>query len=209
MNENKLTINNLIYSLFFLIFGIFFLSGTETIIGMASKVVGSIFVITGIVKIVIYIYMKGKLGDYSINDLLIGLAAIFCGVILIMYSAAFSFAIRIIIGLWILFSSINRVILAISIKRELQDGFWVYLATGLVMFISGILLITGLFSQILGVFVIIYAISEIVDYIYFKVTYKETNISGKTQKKKKKVDRITTKKTVEADYEEEKETNLE
>ena len=75
------------------------------------------------------------------------------------------------------------------------------------MFISGILLITGLFSQILGVFVIIYAISEIVDYIYFKVTYKETNISGKTQKKK--VDRITTKKTVEADYEEEKETNLE
>ena len=126
-----------------------------------------------------------------------------------MYSAAFSFAIRIIIGLWILFSSINRVILAISIKKELQDGFWVYLATGLVMFISGILLITGLFSQILGVFVIIYAISEIVDYIYFKVTYKETNISGKTQKKKKKVDRLTTKKTVEADYEEEKETNLE
>ena len=203
MSENKLTINNLIYALVFLVFGIFLLTGTETIIGIVSKVVGSIFVIIGVVKAIIYVYMKGKVGDYSINDLLIGLVAIFCGVILIIYSEALSFAIRIIIGLWILFSSINRIILAISIKKELQDGFWVYLATGLVMFVSGILLITGLFSQILGVFVIIYAISEIVNYIYFKVTYKETNVSGKTKKKKKKVDRLTTKKTVEADYEEE------
>ena len=203
MNENKLTINNLIYALLFLVFGIFLLSGTETIIGLASKIVGSIFIVIGIVKIVIYIYMKGKLGDYSINDLIIGLIAIFCGVILIIYSEALSFAIRIIIGLWILFSSINRIILAISIKRELQDGFWVYLGTGLVMFISGVLLITGLFSQVLGIFVIIYAISEIVDYIYFKVTYKETNVSGKPKKSNKKVDRLTTKKTVEADYEEE------
>ena len=209
MGENKLSINNLIYALIFLVFGIFLLTGTETIIGIVSKVVGSIFVIIGIVKAIIYIYMKGKVGDYSINDLLIGLIAIFCGVILIIYSEALSFAIRIIIGLWILFSSINRIILAISIKRELQDGFWVYLSTGLVMFISGILLITGLFSQILGVFVIIYAISEIVDYIYFKVTYKETNVTGKTKKSKKKVDRLTTKKVVEANYEEEKETTHE
>lgn len=206
MSENKITINNLIYALLFLVFGIFLLSGTETIIGIASKVVGSVFVIIGLVKAIIYIYMKGKQGDYPISDLLIGLLAIFCGVILIIYSDALSFAIRVIIGLWILFSSINRIILAIAIKKELQDGFWVYLATGLVMFISGVLLITGLFSQILGVFVIIYAISEIVDYIYFKVTYKEKNVSSEP-KATKKTKRIATKKTVEANYEEEKETD--
>ena len=202
MSENKLTINNLIYALLFLVFGIFLLTGTETIIGMVSKVIGSIFIIIGIVKIVIYIYMKGKLGNYSINDLLIGLVAIFCGIILIIYSEALSFAIRIIIGLWILFSSINRIILAISIKKESQDGFWIYLSSGLLMFICGVLLITGVFSQVLGLFVVIYAISEIVDYIYFKVTYKDIDSTVKTKKTKKKVDRLTTKKTVEADYEE-------
>ncbi len=206
MKENKLTINNLLYALLFLIFGILLLSGIQTLTGIASIIIGSIFIIVGIVKTVIYIYMKGKVGDYSINDLIIGLFAIFCGIILIVYSEVLSFAIRIIIGLWILFASINRIILAISIKRELQDGFWMYLSSALIMFISGIILITGMFSQILGIFVIIYAISEIVDYIYFKVTYKEKS-KDVEPKSTKKTKRISTKKTIDADYEEEKETN--
>ena len=206
MRENKITINNLIYSLLFLIFGILLLSGIQTLTGIASIIVGSIFIIVGLVKVVIYIYMKGKLGKYSINDLLIGLFAIFCGTILVMYSEVLSFAIRIIIGLWILFASINRVILAISIKKELQEGFWMYLSSALLMFISGIVLITNLFSRVLGIFIIVYAILEIVDYIYYKVTYKEKNIK-KEPNSTKKTKRISTKKIVDADYEEEKETN--
>ena len=208
MKENKITINNLVYALLFLIFGILLLTGIQTLTGIASIIIGSVFIIIGAVKTIIYIYMKGKLGDYSINNLLIGLFAIFCGIILIIYSEVLSFAIRIIIGLWVLFASINRIILAISIKRELQDGFWMYLASALVMFISGVVLITGMFSPLLGVFIIIYAISEIVDYIYFKVTYKEKNMDMEP-KATKKTKRISTKKTVDADYEEEKETNLE
>ena len=205
MKENKITMNNLLYALLFLIFGIVLLTGIETITEIASILVGSVFIIIGIVKTIIYIYMKGKLGDYSISELLIGLFAIFCGVIIIIYSEVLGYALRIIVGLWILYSSINRIILAISIKRELQDGFWVYLSTALIMFLSGVMIITGLFSQVLGVFIIIYALSEIVDYIYYKVTYKEKNVD-KEPKFTKKTKRISTKKTVEADYEEEKET---
>ena len=201
MKENKITMNNLLYALIFLIFGIVLLTGIETITNIASIIVGSIFIIIGLVKSIIYIYMKGKLGDYSISELLIGLFAIFCGVIIIIYSEVLGYALRIIIGLWILYSSINRIILAISIKRELQDGFWVYLLTALIMFLSGVMIITGLFSQVLGIFIIIYALSEIVDYIYYKVTYKEKNVD-KEPKATKKTKRISTKKTVEADYEE-------
>ena len=201
MKENKITINNLLYALLFLVFGIFLLSGTETIIGMISKLIGTVFIVIGIVKTVIYIYMKGKLGDYSISNLFIAFLIAFFGVILIMYSEALSLAIRVIIGIWILFASINRIIFAISTKSDEQDGFWVYLASSIVMFVSGILLITGIFSQVLGLFVIIYALSEIVDYVYFKVTYKEAN-TKKEKKSKKKLKRIESKKTVEANYEE-------
>ena len=203
MNENKLTFSNLAYALLFLALGIFLAFGNVSIIGLISQIVGSIFIIIGIVKIVIYIYMKGKLGDYSINDLLIGFVSIFCGVILIIYSEAFSFALKVIIGLLVLYFSINRIILAIAIKKQLQDGFWVYLGTGLLMFIAGILLLIIPFSKVIGYVIIVYAISEIVSYIYYKVTYKESNVTSNPKKKNKKVDRLTTKKTVEADYEEE------
>lgn len=203
MNESKLTFSNLAYALLFLALGIFLAFGNVSIIGLISQIVGSIFIIIGIVKIVIYIYMKGKLGDYSINDLLIGFVSIFCGVILIIYSEAFSFALKIIIGLLVLYFSINRIILAISIKKQLQDGFWVYLGTGLLMFLAGILLLIIPFSKVIGYLIIVYALSEIISYIYYKVTYRESNVTSNPKKKKKKVDRLTTKKTVEAEYEEE------
>lgn len=202
MRENKITINNLLYALLFLVFGIFLMSGTETVIGIISKIIGVVFIVVGIVKLVIYIYMKGKMGDYSISNLFLAFIYAFIGVIFITYSEALSLVIRVIIGLWILFNSINRIIFAISIKREMQDGFWVYLLSSIVMFISGILLITGIFSKILGLFVIIYALSEIVDYVYFKVTYKETDAEKPKKKSNKKSKRIATKKTVEANYEE-------
>ena len=201
MSENKLSINNLLYALLFLVFGIFLMSGTETIIGIISKIIGTVFIVVGIVKVITYIYMKGKVGDYSITNLFFAFLVAFLGVILIMYSEALSLAIRVIIGIWILFASINRIIMAISVKNQTKEGFLVYFISSIIMFASGILLITGVFSQILGIFVIIYALLEIVDYIYFKVTYKEKNV--KTEKKSnKKNKKITSKKTVEANYEE-------
>ena len=57
MKENKITMNNLLYALLFLIFGIVLLTGIETITEIASILVGSVFIIIGIVKTIIYIYI--------------------------------------------------------------------------------------------------------------------------------------------------------
>ena len=80
------------------------------------------------------------------------------------------------------------------------------------MFLSGVMIITGLFSQVLGVFIIIYALSEIVDYIYFlinrnkygdlfdKEEYDKEN--KRVQKKKQITKEIKDKKAIDADIEE-------
>ena len=60
--ENKISIRTLIYALIFLTFGIILLTSTEDLITIASKVLGSAIVITGIVKVLIYVYRKGKCG---------------------------------------------------------------------------------------------------------------------------------------------------
>lgn len=200
--ENKITINNLVYAILFLVFGIILLTSTEDLISIVSKVIGSILVILGIVKSIVYIYMKGKVGDYSITELLIGLLIICCGLLLIFSSNALSFAIRTIVGIWVLFAGINRIIYAISIKSLDKNGFITYLISSFIMIIIGILMISAIFDQLIGLLIIIYAISEIVDYIYYKS--KNKNIEpAKSKKKSKKTKKLKNTKTVDAIIEEE------
>lgn len=202
--ENKITINNLIYALLFLVFGIILLTSTDDLISIASKIIGFILIIVGIVKTIVYIYMKGKLGDYKLSELIIGLLIISCGSILLLYSGALSFAIRTIIGLWVLFAGINRIVLAISIKSIDKTGFRVYLITSILMVLIGLCLISGLFDKIIGLFIIIYSITEIVDYVYFKTKNKFYEPNKKNNKEKNKIKRIKESKVVDAIIEEEK-----
>ena len=192
--ENKITVNNLIYSILFFVFGIILLTSTENLISIASKVIGSILVIIGIVKLIVYIYMKGKLGNYKLSELILGIIIVGCGVLLILYSDALSFAIRTIVGMWILFSGINKIILALTIKAVDKTGFKVYLTTSIIMILLGILLITGLFDKVIGLFIIGYSIAEIVNYIYFisrgKNNFQKTSKKTKINKKLKNTKEI-------------------
>ena len=197
--ENKITINNLIYALLFLLLGILLLTRLD-LLSVASKLIGGVLIVIGIVKIIVYIYMKGKLGDYNLSELVMGLLVIGCGLLLLSYSSALSFAIRTIVGLWILFAGINRIILAISIRLISKIGFRVYLITSSLMIIIGFCLLTGLVDKIIGIFIIGYSITEIVNYIFYKVNFKEETIN--TNKSKNKIKKIKESKVVDAVIEE-------
>lgn len=198
--ENKITINNLIYALLFLLLGILLLTRFD-LLAIASKLIGGVLIVIGIVKLIIYIYMKGKVGNYNLSELVMGLLIIGCGVLLLSYSSALSFAIRTIVGLWILFAGINRIILAISIRIVSKIGFRVYLITSSLMIIIGFCLLTGLVDKIIGIFIISYSITEIVNYIFYKVNFKE-EIPVKNNKTKSKVKNLKESKVVDAVIEE-------
>lgn len=205
--ENKITTNNLVYALLFLVFGIILLTSTEDLITIASKVIGGGLVIIGIIKSINYVYMKGKLGDFSFSKLATGIAFICFGVLLIFFSSALSFAIRTIIGLWILFSGIHRIIFAISIKASGNKGFLVYLITSIIMCVLGVLLISGIFDEFIGLLIIFYSITEIVNYIYFKTknkNYESVKENITVSKKDKKVKKLKSGKVIDAVIEEEK-----
>ncbi|MBQ9071739.1 MAG: DUF308 domain-containing protein [Bacilli bacterium] len=204
MNKEKITLNNLIYALLFLVLGIILLTTSQDLLGMASKIIGSLFIIVGIIKSIIYIYMKGKVGDYSLSELIIGLLIIGCGILLVLYSSTLSFAIKLIVGLWVLLAGINKIILAISMRNVDKIGFRMYLVSAIIMVVVGILLISGLVDKIIGLFIIIYSVAEIVDYIYYKSKSKDYEPVSETKNKKdkKKVKRLKKEKVVDAIIEE-------
>ena len=202
--ESRITVNNLIYALLFLVFGIILLTSTEDLITIVSKVIGGVLIVIGIIKAIIYIYMKGKLGEYSLSKLVVALLFISFGMLLIFLSGTLSFAIRTVIGIWVVFSGINRVIFAISMCTIDKKSFLVYIITSLLMIALGIVIITGVFDQLIGLLIIIYSVIEIVNYIYFKVKNKDfEEIIDKTAKKEKKLKRLKKGKVVDAIVEDE------
>lgn len=181
--ENKITINNLIYALLFLVVGIMLIDRDETIITLVSKIIGCVFVIVGGVKAIIYIYMKGKLGNYRLNDLLVGLIFIAIGIAFIALSGVLDWAIRVIVGLWSIFAGINRMIFAFTYRKYYKEEFKVYFLTSIVMIVFGIVILSVSLSWVIGLFIIAYAISEIFNYIYYKAKGKDIPEDSKKESK--------------------------
>lgn len=181
--DSKITINNLVYALLFLVVGIMLINRDETIITLVSKVIGCIFITVGAVKTIIYIYMKGKVGNYKLNDLLIGLILIAIGIAFIVLSGALDWTIRVIVGLWSIFAGINRMIFAFKYRKYYKEGFKVYFLTALLMVLFGIVILSVSLSWLIGVCIIAYALSEIFNYVYYKIKGKELPSDEKVESK--------------------------
>lgn len=171
--DNRITINNLVYALLFLLVGIMLINRDETIITLVSKVIGCIFITVGAIKTIIYIYMKGKVGNYKLNGLLIGLVLIAIGIAFVVLSGVLDWTIRVIVGLWSIFAGINRMIFSFKYRKYFKEEFKVYFLTSILMIAFGIVILSVSLSWVIGLFIIAYAVSEIFNYIYYKAKGKE------------------------------------
>lgn len=181
----EISSKNLIWSLLFLMFGIILLTNDSDLLSIASNVLGIILIVIGFIKGIIYVYMKGKLGDYSNLELTISLLLIGFGTVLVVFSDALSLTIRLIFGLWCMFAAVNRVVFAINIKKFDKIGFFTYILTALIMMVIGVLIISNLFDNVLGLLIIIYSIVELIDYIYYSVNKSKKNYPKQSKKVKK------------------------
>lgn len=187
--QNNGEVKNLIWALLFLIFGIILLVSDSDLLTIASNLLGSVLVIVGVIKFIIYVYMKGKLGNYSITELSISILLIAFGAVLLIFSSALSLTIRLVFGLWAMFGGVNKIIFAINIKDIDRNGFITYLTSAIIMIGIGIFLVTNLIDNIIGILIIIYSVCELVDYIYYytnknRKKYPKSNSKNKKGSKK-------------------------
>lgn len=199
MNKDNITIKNLLIAILFLILGIVLLTTEKSIISIASKIIGILFSIIGFIKFIKYVYMKGKLSTYSNIELIVSLFILCFGILLIIFSDALSYTIRFGIGFFTIFSGINRIIFSIGFKSIDKKGFLTYLISSLLIIAIGILLITGYVDKIIGAFIILYSIIEIVDYIYYKIFEKKHD---NLKPVSKDISSLKSKKVIDADFEE-------
>ena len=164
----KTGVTSLVTSIIFAILGIILIANPEGTIKFIAIILGVIFGLVGLYKIVNYIENKGKYDFYN-NDIAYGVIAIVLGIVTICYSTQIGAIFRIIIGLWIVYSAILRINLSIKLKT-IASNVWIYsLIIALIMAFCGIFIIynSGAVIVTLGIVVVIYSVLDAIESIMF------------------------------------------
>lgn len=158
---------SIVESLIFAILGIILIWKPEGIMAVISYIIGAIFISVGVVKIVNYVQAKNS--DLFNYELLYGIMTVIIGIVIIIHADVLSTIIGIIIGMWIVYSSIIRAFTAIKL-REIKSNIWIYsLILAAIMFLCGLYVIfdAGIIVTTIGVIMIIYAVIDIIENIIF------------------------------------------
>ena len=156
---------DLIISLIFILFGIMLMARPETIMAIISNVLGLIFIVMGILKIIQY-YSTGKINKYLIPMstilIIVGIVVMFCTEIILSFF-------RILIAIWIIYTGIMNLHTSI-VWKEYKSKLWVTtLILSFVMILAGIYVLvnSGAIIQTIGIILVLYGIVDIIENIIF------------------------------------------
>ena len=171
---HKTGVSSLVSSIIFAILGIILIIEAEMTVKVISYILGGMFILVGTYKIITYFVTKGNYDLYN-YDLAFGIIAIILGIITIAYSKEIGTFLRILVGLWIVYSAIIRFSLSLKLKSY-GSNIW-----GYSLFISIIMLICGIYTLCtsniiivtIGIVILIYAILDIIESIIFLSNIKD------------------------------------
>lgn len=176
------SVTDLIILLVIFMIGIALIARSDFIIKILSWGIAGILTLIGMIKVIGYAVKKDKV-EY--DSLILGVLMMIGGVLLFVFPDIVDITIRIIFGGWILFTGVNRLLLAFTVMKIDKNGFLTFLITSLIIILVGIFVLINFF-KLIGVFLVIYSVCEVVNYIYFNLKKDRYNVFFDTEPKKKK-----------------------
>lgn len=166
LKQNATT--SIISSLLFLVLGIILIINPQFVMNVIAYILGIVFIVLGALKIISYFTNK-SISDGSSFELITGIVSIAVGIFVITCSGTISALFRIVIGIWIIYTGVLRLISSIRLK-SVGVTIWPFLLLmSLLMIIAGIYITvnSGTLFMSLGVMILIYAIMDLVESITF------------------------------------------
>ncbi len=197
--KEPINIASLLISLVALVIGVIFcFNDGEAIFKVIGFVVSGILILSGAIKAIAY-FLGRKKGSTTFGDLVGGLIFIVSGILIAMFPNFIPTTISIVLGILILFNGIQRLILGLAVRQIDAQGAKVFLIEAIVMILLGIIVMTKLLLNFIGFFMIAYAISGIIGYVYYTSQNKDySEVLNKTVPKD-----IKKKEAKEGEFEEE------
>lgn len=159
---------SLVISIIFVIVGLFFFVKPDTTVSIISYIIGGTLITGGIFSIYRYFTAK-EIGSIFNFDLVYGVLMLIAGIFLIIRPFALGAFFPIILGLWIIINSVTKFQYALVLKK-VKNSDWAYTCLiSLLTLIWGIVLLFNplksalAITQIIGIFIIVYAVLDIID----------------------------------------------
>ena len=166
----KMGWTSIITSLGFAILGLVIAYNPNTTFQIISYALGGILIAYGVIKILEYLRIKDINSMYT-AELSFGVIAALFGIVVIVYSDMIEAMIRVLIGIWIIYSGIMRLGLAINLQKiDTDNKIWLMvLFIALTMLICGVYIVLnpGTVMMTIGIIIVIYAIMDIIEEIIF------------------------------------------
>ena len=171
----KIGWTSILTSIIFAILGLIIYYNPNTTFQIITYIIGAIFIIMGIPRIVTYFKAKVDFEAYN-YDLVYGIIAILLGIVVIVCSNFIEAFLRIAIGVWILYSGAIRIGAAIRLQNLNASKYaWItVLVLAIIMIIFGLYIVAvpGSVISIIGILMIIYSVMDILEEIIFMQNVK-------------------------------------
>ena len=159
---------SILTSVVFAIIGLIMIYYPESTIMFISTIIGIFFIVVGIIKIINYFIARGNSTLFS-NDIAWGLIAIILGLVTMVYSGTIESILRIMIGIWIIYSGFTRFNLSFRLKN-INSKLWAFvLILSIIMVVGGVYVTfyPGALIVTLGVIILIYSIIDLIEGFIF------------------------------------------
>lgn len=175
MNHNEpINTSSLVMSVIVLILGIVLcFGGMNVILDLSGYVVGGILVLAGIIRFITGLVSSKRDNTSGLGSIISSIIIVGVGIFVAFRSDVIVLTLSLMIGAFLIFMSIQRLILGIAVRKVDKTGSTIFLVEAIVVMLVGVVILTQKFSQMLGLFLIIYAISELVSYIYYTTQHKD------------------------------------
>lgn len=141
---------------------------SEATLTIIAYAIGIFLLVTGVLKIISYVVQKGSYDLFN-YELVYGIISIVFGIVMIANTSALEGLLGIIIGIWIIYSSLMRFGLALKLKAFEVNSWITTLILAILMMMCGIyiLFVPDIIIATLGALVFIYAVIDIIEGIVF------------------------------------------
>ena len=171
----KMSLISIIFSLIFIVTGVFLLVKPETAINVVCYVLGIILVLWGVVSIIQFFSDKNS-SNYLSMSFIFGSFVFIFGIIILIKPTIVASIVPLLLGVWMVINGVTKLSYALSIYRETKNFLSILGSIFIIVF--GITLIFNPFEgakgliQIIGIALIVYSVLDLVESIIISIGIK-------------------------------------
>ena len=181
----KMSITSIVFSLLFIVTGVFLLLKPETAINIVCYVLGVILVLWGVVSIIQFFSDKNSTNYLSLSFIFGAFVFIF-GIIILIKPSIIASIVPLLLGVWMVINGVTKLSYSLSVYKVSKNIFSIIGALLIVIF--GVTLIFNPFegakalTQIIGIALIVYSLLDLAESISISISLKskEDPSEGKT-----------------------------